>query len=316
MDGPFPCRRGYTVSQIYNVNSTYSNFDRLRLKAKLRNYRRNPGSVDSQIIETEREELTALFLQLKQAQQLAAVAEPNTTSFPHADVDVWDDLAFDPVPASAEDLPTSAERRQAAAGASGGSAKASSQPVQSKSARIPGIVPIEDQLIALPSNGNTSNIYRELELAHRISAADEQLNHIRNLIAEKSFHFSHIIRVSPRKGVTTRARAAVKKLNNLIAEHCRMYARCRSCILILGAEENILSRYKLLEPTDVAGSTVILNPNEPGSTAISLSWIWQTSARHLVTFTRTDAEVDDPPPADIPVSLIECMLFLFNMIYF
>jgi hypothetical protein len=95
-----------------------------------------------------------------------------------------------------------------------------------------------------------------------------------------------------------------------------MYARCRSCILILGAEENILSRYKLLEPTDVAGSTAILNPNEPGSTAISLSWIWQTSARHLVMFTRTDAEVDDPPPADIPVSLIECMLFLFNMINF
>ena len=50
--------------------------------------------------------------------------------------------------------------------------------------------------------------------------ASEQLHHIQNLIAEKSFQFSHLIRVSPHKAVTTRARAAVKKLNDQIAEHC------------------------------------------------------------------------------------------------
>lgn len=64
-------------------------------------------------------------------------------------------------------------------------------------------IPIKDQLISLPSNGNTSNFYHKLELNHCIAMAEQQLNHVQNLIAEKNFQFSHVIRVSPQKGITT-----------------------------------------------------------------------------------------------------------------
>ena len=33
-------------------------------------------------------------------------------------------------------------------------------------------------------------------------------------------------------------------------------------------------------PEDVKASTAIVNPNEPGSTQLKLSWIWQTAGSH------------------------------------
>jgi hypothetical protein len=241
-----------------------------------------------------------LFFQLKQIQQAAGVAEPNAPMTPSSSsADPWDDLAFDPVLMDAE------------------STQPHIQPVPPQPTRnTPDDgrpLPIEDQMIAMCSNGNISMTYKALEIKYRSRMAGEQLCHIRNLIAEKSFQFSHVIRVSPRKSVTTRARAAVKKLNNQIAEHCRCYARCRASLMVLGAEESILSRFKVLNPVDIVGSTVILNPNEPGSTRVKLSWIWQSSATNILTYTgqttRDMAESMDSL-ADDPASVSECMFIL------
>jgi hypothetical protein len=279
----------------------------LKLKAKTRHLRRNPGNIALDNIQTDREELSTLFVKLKELQHVAGVAEPNAPVISSSEsLDTWDDLAFDPVVTGAEGIPPP------------------SQPIPSTTNNI-GQIRIEDQIIALPSNGNTSANYRNLEIAHRISMAEEQLNHIRNLIAEKSFQFSHVIRVSPRKGVTTRARAAVRKLNNIIAEHCRFYSRCRAALLVLEADPLILSRYMVLNPDDIVGSTVILNPNQPGSTSIKLSWIWQTSARHIVDVSGPSSNVgrvvrdlpNDPTiSADDMPSIIECISSFPNFILF
>lgn len=262
----------------------------MKLRAKVRHLRRSPGDINPRVIQTDREELTSLVHQLKEAQQLAGVAEPNTsiTTNPVSS-DPWDDLAFDPILSADSTSFTAPIKHRHGSNSVGPS-------------------PIEDQTIALPSNGNTSNIYRDLELTKRISMADNELNQIRTLIAEKSFQFSHVIRASPRKGVTTRSRAAVKKLNNEIAEHCRMYARCRSCLQILQADNHILSRLKLLNPEDVGASTAMLNPNAPGSTRINLSWIWRSSARHILEYPDTSNPFVDVMDvgAEGFESLLEC----------
>lgn len=275
---------------------------RLKLKANVRSLRRNPGDVDVQTIETEREELAALFLQLNQSQHVAGVSEPTPSAATSMNsADVWDNLALDEVVNSAEVVPPSAEGSAPAASASSSGSSSHSDQRQSM-----GPLRIEDQLIALPSNGNANNVHRELEIVHRIASAEEKLNHIRNLIAEKSFQFSHVIRVSPRKGVTTRARAIVKKLNNQIADQCRMYTRCRSALLILGPDPSIISRFNVLTPIDVASSTAILNPNEQGSTTIKLSWIWQSSAHYIFDYGGSTA--------DDSQSALEC-LCLFLQLY-
>ena len=140
--------------------------------------------------------------------------------------------------------------------------------------------PPEKKKLPLPSTFEQSDGFpcsSELELrqiqAARILAA------LRDLIAEKSFLFSHVIRIAPRKGVRTRARADIAKLNDKIGYHCRVYTHCRIAMVSLGADDEILSRYRILERKDIASSGALLNPNQPGSTTHRLSWIWQSGHR-------------------------------------
>jgi hypothetical protein len=168
---------------------------------------------------------------------------------------------------------------------------------------------IEDRPIPLPSNGTVSQVYAELELGHRILHAEYHLNRIRDLIAEKSFQYSHVIRVSPRKGINTRSRATVKKLTLQILLHSRMYSRSWSCLQPLGADPATLLRFRKLTPDDVKASTAIVNPNEPGSTRLKLSWIWQTAGGHRWGLgTGTDEASGDVPDGDV----LECMFFYYR----
>jgi hypothetical protein len=236
------------------------------------------------------------MLQLKQAQQVAEVIEINGQQVIDTDLwDIWDEIVNEPVPASDD-----AAQRPGPASAL----------APSDIHRSPiGPNPIEDQVLTLPSNGNTSAVYRELECSHRIAVAEHHLNQIRNLIAEKSFQFSHVIRISPRKGVTTRSRAAVKKLNMQIALHCRVYSRCRARVLALGAEPATQARLRLLRPDDVKASTAIINPNEPGSTQLKLSWIWQTAGGHRLGLA---ANLTAGAGAGADDSVLECKSLSYN----
>ena len=185
---------------------------RIEMQAKGRQQRHHPGSVDVDSIERDRGSLMALWLELRRAQKEAGIIETNDPLvLEDENLQGWDEIidVFPNGPGvfvpTLESAPASAQYR-----------------------RIVGPPPIDELPIPLPSNGNVSMIYRDLELSHRILRADHHLVRIRDLIAEKSFQFSHIIRVSPRNSVTSRSRASVKKLNTEIALHCRLYARCRA----------------------------------------------------------------------------------------
>ena len=189
----------------------------------------------------------------------AGVVEVNGSISPsYEPLAIWDDVMNEPVPADPNPLPDSV-------------------PDTPASIDTP---QIEDQLIPLPSNGNIGPAYAELEISHRITHADHHLNRIRVLIAEKSFQYSHVIRVAPRKSVNTRSRAEVKKLNLQIAIHCRLYTQCRAQLIKLGAHRETLNRFLILTTDDIKASTAVVNPNEPGSTRLKLSWIWQTAGGH------------------------------------
>jgi hypothetical protein len=139
------------------------------------------------------------------------------------------------------------------------------------------LLPPEKRPLSMPSTwGSGDNMYRQVELQLRLKQAEKCLQALRDTIADKSFQYSHVIRVAPRKGVRTRARATLIKLNFEIALHCHVYAKCRVAMVRLGASEAILSKYHILLKEDVKSSSAILNPNEPGSSRHQLSWIWQT----------------------------------------
>ncbi|KAF8816593.1 hypothetical protein BYT27DRAFT_7076625 [Phlegmacium glaucopus] len=135
----------------------------------------------------------------------------------------------------------------------------------------------ENRYISMPSTwGPEDNPSRVMELELRMEQAARTLKLLRDLIADKSFQFSHIIRVAPRKSVHTRARSAIAQLNYRIGYHCRIYGRCRSALVKLGADTATLAKYRPLLCQDIRSSTAMLNPNEPGSTRHQLSWIWQS----------------------------------------
>lgn len=133
--------------------------------------------------------------------------------------------------------------------------------------------------ISLPSKWNLDDHpYYQIELKLRIKQAAASLSSLRDLIADKSFQYSHIIRVAPRKGVRTRARSTIAQLNTRIGFHCRVYNRCRAAMEKLNADFDILSKYQILSRQDIKSSSALLNPNEPGSTTHRLSWIWQSGS--------------------------------------
>ena len=126
-----------------------------------------------------------MILQLKQAQQMAGVSETNIlTRADHGSLDIWDSLVNDMLIASAKSVPVDGPAHH-------------NTPVPANP------LPIEDTIIALPSNGNMGNAHRDLELANRISLADHHLNRIQDIVAGKSFQYSHAIHVSPHKAVIT-----------------------------------------------------------------------------------------------------------------
>ena len=148
-----------------------------------------------------------------------------------------------------------------------------------ESAPIAGVVPPECRPLSIPSAWSSQdNPYRGVELELQIKQAAKTLQALQDHIADKSFQYSHVIRVAPRKGVKTRARSAIAKLNNSIISLCRVYARCRSAMCKLGADDVTLRKYMILLKEHVQCSTALVNPNTAGSSRIELSWIWRSES--------------------------------------
>lgn len=145
----------------------------------------------------------------------------------------------------------------------------------------------------------------KLEMNLRQQQAHRYINALKEVIAEKSFQYTNVIRVAPRKSVITRARNAIMKLNHKIQFYAKVYCRCRAAFLRLGADKHILDRFRDLTKHDIKASSAIRDPNIPGSSSLRLSWIWQMS----------------PADANSPSHLRECEecfsnLLIIIMFYF
>ena len=67
----------------------------------------------------------------------------------------------------------------------------------------------------------------------------------------------------------------------------------------LGADEAILSIFKVLCKQDVKASTTLMDPNVPGLTKVKLSWLWTTGS-----------DTDQRRPE----ALVECMYVRISQI--
>jgi hypothetical protein len=163
------------------------------------------------------------------------------------------------------------------------------------------LVPVENQTLHIPSNQNVTPRHDDVELALRKNQARSHLHQLRELIAEKSFQYSDVLRKAPRKGVRTCARGTLKGINTQISFHCQVYSHCRTRLIQLGADELTLQALRELKQEDVKASTAVLKPNTPGSTALKLSWIWTDVSRHILPDPDTELLASDA------ATILECM---------
>lgn len=227
---------------------------RIELRDKVRRLGKSPQVSDMQSVERERETLGSHMVTLTQLQNAAHIADHEISP---SRITQDNEAEFD----NSDDLDPYNEDGPAASGPS------HSPP------NITSAIPVEEQQVYLPCNGDLADV----EIALRKNQASRLLHQLRELIADKSFQYSHIIRPAPRKGVRTRARAVVKELVNKITLHARMYKHCRSRFLALDCDADTLSIFQRLTKDDLNASTAILKPNLPGSTNLRLSWIWHNA---------------------------------------
>ena len=228
---------------------------------------REPREDDRKQVERLRESLTAQFDVLDQlynrlTENISSIDDRLRVNEPLAcdDPSAFDDMDENDGDGSTDEHADSLRTQISALGTAGESAR-----------------PPEMKCLSIPSTWvSTDNPHRAVELCLRMKQASTTLQALRDNIADKSFQYSHVIRVAPNKGVRTRARTTIGKLNHVIAHHCHVYGRCRAAMVRLGADDQTLGIFQILLKEHITSSSALLNPNAPGSTRVRLSWIWQT----------------------------------------
>lgn len=266
MDGIRIVGRRIPVSQFIILLYILSTWSSLRIQLQ-DIVRRSSTPEEQEIIEEKRESLVAMFVQLKDLQIAAGITESKANEKPILDIETeYDEYE------------------------------------ESTTQTITELSPIERKTIVLPSNGNVESLASDLEIQFRTRQAQTQLNQLRDLIADILFQFSHVIRGQIRKNVRTRSQKRVKSLHNQLTLHARIYTRCRNHLVALNCGPSILGQYRVLTREDLKSSTAILDPNEPGSTSIKLSWIWH-SGKWLIMQDNLNHGPEDPgPDIDGPTS--------------
>ncbi|KIM39386.1 hypothetical protein M413DRAFT_74977, partial [Hebeloma cylindrosporum] len=256
------------------------------IRQRVRHLGRDPRGEDRQKIEKLRTTLAPLLVELNRLQANAGVYQ----SAPHAgdrgqnqsddpfDNDVEDDASSDPL--AIWDVIVDGEEEDAPA----------VPPGPLPSAPPPSAPPPS----APPPRRTRSNV----ELVLRQKQARTHLQQLRQLIAEKSFQYSDVMRKAPRKGIITRARGTLKGINSQISWHCQVYSHCRDRLIALGADAEVLQEFCELKKEHVNASTAILKPNARGSKKLKLSWIWASVRRHVIS------GADDEVPAEADAAAI------------
>ena len=231
----------------FNNNSLLRN--RINIQDRVRGLQHEPRENARLEIEQLRQNLTAQFLLLQSLQiPLQDIVNSDGPSSDEDTLETFDDLDNEEV----------------------GPDSQSTQEYTSD------LLPPERRPVILPSTHMpNATILRKSELRLRIKQASQYLTALREAIAEKSFQYSHVMRVAPSKGVRTRSRATISKINDRISNCSRMYSRARAAIVRLSPDDRSLNKYQVLQKADVKSSTAILDPNSPGSSSLRLSWIWQ-----------------------------------------
>ncbi|KAF8799524.1 hypothetical protein BYT27DRAFT_7227815 [Phlegmacium glaucopus] len=233
---------------------------RLELQDRIKRLEKEPQEAERDDVECQRHLLAAEFEVLEVAQRRAA-ATPGALHVYHDEPETFADLDEENV-----SVPTTNPHNVS-----------TNLPLPAAEA-IERVCPERQPIPILSICLSKEHPLSKLELVLRQQQASQYIKALQEVIADKSFQFSHVIPNAPRKSVITLyQRGTITKLNHKIALYAKVYGRCRAALLRLGADDKILKVFQPLKRSDVASSHAIRDPNVPRSTSLRLSWIWHMS---------------------------------------
>lgn len=125
--------------------------------------------------------------------------------------------------------------------------------------------------------GLSELVSREMQL--RTGQANDALQGIRIALGHKSFLFRTQVRLAKSKVRKTRAWGNVNIIEMTVRQHAQIYRLARHAMIRLGADDDILSRYKVLRREDLKATTILMDPSVRGKRHSNLAWFWSMDVR-------------------------------------
>ncbi len=113
------------------------------------------------------------------------------------------------------------------------------------------------------------------EIRLRVGQANDALADLRLELGHKSLLFRTKVRNSKNTKGKTRAWRDVARSSMEVMKHVRRYQRARRALTELGADQEILLKYKDIRREDLKMSADILEENRVGQRNTTLVWFWQ-----------------------------------------
>lgn len=134
---------------------------------------------------------------------------------------------------------------------------------------LPSSIPLSD----LKENGLDYLAKQEMEL--RKGQANEALEDLRLAIGHKALLFRTQVRSSSSTKQKTRAWDEVKRADAEVNKHRRRYMLARKAMVSLGADEDLLETYKIIQDSDLDVSKDITEENRFGQRNDVMAWFWR-----------------------------------------
>lgn len=113
-----------------------------------------------------------------------------------------------------------------------------------------------------------------VELELRIGEANDALQGIRTQIGYKSYVFRKQIRTVKGKKRRTRGFDNIQRSDDELSIQRKIYDNALKALKVLGAGEEVLSKYKKIKKDDLRTITAIAEPNARGESHRKLAWFW------------------------------------------
>lgn len=112
------------------------------------------------------------------------------------------------------------------------------------------------------------------EIKLRLGQANDALHELRLALVDKAILFRQEVRHAKSQSTKTRAWARVGGVQTVVVRHAAIYRRARRQLVSLGADAEILAKYRPLLDNDLKVTSAVADPNSRGERHSTLAWFW------------------------------------------